>query len=503
MVPPKPFFPEFTMRGSLALKILFCLIASLTTSVCHSGSIQQETYQMLGNICQQKKAQLLNYLDNVKKTADAIRTDHVMIGFFLLKNKYFLFQQQNRPSDELARTIEALKQRINEYYLCRYRLFYDILFINRDGDIFYTIRKQEDYHQNIFEGELAETDLAHQLKNYPEQTFVDYQYYDVSAEPSSFIVEPVVSNGAFAGWFVLQCSINKINNMFTYEEGLGKTGEVFLVNEENYMLTDSRFYGDSSILKTTLSPKNIEAKFKEGSGNKIVQDYRGFTALSSFEICQIANSRWLLIAKIDEDEIITDHYQKRRKELRTDLIQLLEEKKIHPCADVAVDETPVVVDMDEFRKVADQKMIGTFGVSTCTAVVISFPERFAYLSHVSNLDKIYGGKTTDLTGHMLKQIKTFDIYKFERRQLQATIVANHFDSIMNAIDTLMEEGFFLSQIKFLYNGDAEYGRVLHDYMKNETCVMWLMNRNTGEHMCQCSSDVKPIGTLIKGLIGYN
>lgn len=479
-----------------------CLMCLLQTSLGLSGEIEGETYQRLDNIHRQKKAQLLNYLDNVKKSADAIRTDPVMEDFFDIKNKYYQLRKTKPASEGLVRTLETLKQKINEHYLNNYRLFYDILFINTAGEIFYTIRKQADYHKNIFRGAFSETALAQQLKEYPHETFVDYQYYDVSGEPSAFIVEPVIKDDRFMGWFVMQCTINKINNMFTHEKGLGMTGEVFLVNKENYMLTDSRFYGDSTILKRHLSRKNIEAKFKEQSGHKIVTDYRGFRALSSFEVCRIADSEWLLIAKIDEDEIITEQYKGRRDVLGRRLKDCLRKSAVRHCKGIPVSEKPVVVDMDEFRKVQKGEMIGTFGVSTSTAVIITFPERFAYLSHISNLDRIYGGNTTDLIGHMLKRIKIFDIYKYERRRLQATIVANHFESIMNAIDKLVEEGFFLSQIKFIYNGSAAYGRVLHDYMTNDTCVKWLMNRDTGEKVCQCASDVKSVGSLIKPVIGY-
>ncbi|MCF8083237.1 MAG: hypothetical protein K9M96_09090 [Deltaproteobacteria bacterium] len=479
-----------------------CLMCLLQTSLGLSGEIQGETYQRLDNIRRQKKAQLLNYLDNVKKSADAIRKDPVMEDFFDIKNKYYQLRKTKPASEGLVRTLEALKQKINEHYLNNYRLFYDILFINTAGEIFYTIRKQADYHKNIFRGALSETALAQQLEEYPHETFVDYQYYDVSGEPSAFIVEPVIKDGRFMGWFVMQCAINKINNMFTHEKGLGMTGEVFLVNKENYMLTDSRFYGDSTILKRHLSRKNIEAKFEEQSGHKIVTDYRGFRALSSFEVCRIADSEWLLIAKIDEDEIITEQYKGRRNVLGRRLKDRLRKSAVRHCKGNPVSEKPVVVDMDEFRKVQKGEMIGTFGVSTCTALIISFPERFAYMGHISPLDRIYGGKTTDLISHMLKRIKAFDIYKYERRRLQATIVANHCESIIETINALVEEGFFLSQIKFIYNGSAEYGRVLHDYMKNETCVKWLMNRDTGEKVCQCASDVKSVGSLIKPVIGY-
>ena len=148
------------------------------------------------------------------------------------------------------------------------------------------------------------------------------------------------------------------------------------------------------------------------------------------------------------------------------IIKRLGEEKARDCGTITNGSKLVIVDMDEFRKVSGREMICTFGVSTCTAVIVSYPERFSYMSHISNLDRIYGGDTTDLIDHILKRIKTFDIYKHEIRKLQFTVVANHFETIMNVVDRLVDEGVFLSQIKFMYNGDAQYATVLHDYPKN-------------------------------------
>ena len=56
----------------------------------------------------------------------------------------------------------------------------------------------------------------------------------------------------------------------------------------------------------------------------------------------------------------------------------------------------------------------TLGVSTCTAVIATYPGKFGYMAHVSPLDSVYGGNVTDLVGLITKKIKTYDIYKYER-----------------------------------------------------------------------------------------
>ncbi len=486
----------------IVLLIFFILTTFSTVSAFQGESIQEVAFQSLDKIREEKKQQLLTYLERLARNAAAISSDELMLEFFEIKSKYYRLKKSSPPPAELEQLIEGLKAAVRDRYLHDYLLFYDILFIDRNGDIFHTIRRQGDYHRNIFEGELAKTSLSRQLKSCPGQTFVDYELYIASDEPSAFFVEPFFKEGVLTGWFVLQFAINKINNMFTAEKGLGVTGEVFLVNRQQYMLTESRFSKNSSILNQHLSRENIEAKFRERSGHKVVVDYRGFRALTSFEVCTVGNSEWLLIAKIDASEIVTEQYRKKPEEFQRRMARAFQKQKIAPpCTPMRIESKVTAVDMDDFRKVDNEELLCTYGVSTCTAIIVTFPGKFAYMGHISNLDVAYGGNATDLVGHIFKRIKTFDIYEYERRKLMVTVIANHLDSVLQIIDKLVAQGLFLSQIKFLY-AESEYGNVLHDYLGNRTLVEWRLDKKTGRKISHCASSVDPVGEVVKTLIGY-
>jgi len=499
---PSKKLSKLTLRFVTPL-IFFLLINLNASSVSYGGIIQEETYKRLGQIRDEKKAQLSNYLEKIRSIANAIKSDSVMLEFFHIKQQFYQLQKTTRPPEALVRKIAKLKEGIQEHYIHNYIIFYDILFVGRSGDIFYTIRKQSDYHKNIFQGKLAETALAMELKNFPRQSFVDYRYYFVSDEPSAFLIVPVMKEKAISGWFIFQCAINNINHIFAQEKELGATGEVFLVNKQDCMLTDSRFYGYSTILKKHLSHENIAGKFKERMGQKIVVDYRGNRVLSSFEVYNILNEEWLLIAKINEDEIITNHYKKNRHILHPILVNAFEKEKPTYLDLMPISGQATIVDMDEFRKVNHNEKISTFGVSTCTAVIVSLPKKFAYVAHISNLDRIYGGQTTDLLSNIFKKIKTFDIYKYEIRDLRVILVANHCETVTKVIDLLVDEGIFLSQIKFMYNCRAKYANLLYDYTRNQTSVEWMIENESSNMFYQRASDVHSLGSLMQLIIHYS
>jgi hypothetical protein len=482
--------------------LILLAVAIYAPSASIGASIKEQTYQRLDKIREDKKRQLFAYLDGIVKNAHAIGSDEIMLAFFHIKKKYYRLKKSAPPPDAMKHLVEDLNKGVRSHYLNRYLSFYDILFVDGNGDIFHTIRRQGDYHKNIFEGELAKTSLAKQLKRNPGETFVDYEYYAVSDEPSAFFVEPVFKEGSLEGWFVLQCAINKINNMFTEEKNLGATGEAFLVNRHQYMLTESRFSKEPSTLNLHLSRENIEAKFREKSGHKLVTDYRGFRALTSFEVCHFGSGEWLLIAKIDEAEVVTEQYKKRKKELGRALVRGCEKRSLKPCDSMRIENKVVAVDMDEFRKVENNELICTYGVSTCTALIITFPGKFAYMGHISNLDVVYGGNSTDLIGHMFKRINTFDIYEYERRKLMVTVIANHSESILNIVDKLLAQGLLLSQIKFIHS-DSEYANVLHDYLNNQTLIEWCLDKKNNGKVNQYATDVFTLGEVAKPLIGYD
>jgi len=63
-----------------------------------------------------------------------------MTSFFVAKKEYYALMKDTVVPKQMVAQIEDLKQKIQYYYLLNYLNFYDILFIDTQGEIFYTIR---------------------------------------------------------------------------------------------------------------------------------------------------------------------------------------------------------------------------------------------------------------------------------------------------------------------------------------------------------------------------
>ncbi len=489
---------EATMKRTI---ILFGTIFffSLTSPVYANKSVRQWAFTRLNYARDEKTHQLKRYCVNVHEQATRIKNDEVMLNFFEVNDKYFSMDQNGSAPDELKRRIKKFRENIRNYYVTSYLSFYDILFINKAGDIFYTIRKEADYLDNIFTGELAKTQLSKHLSKSPQkEVFVDFQYYAPSDEPAAFFIEPAFKDGKHLGWFVMQHAVTKVNSLFTGTEQLGMTGETFLVNKEGYLLTESSFVGKATILKIQLNNKNIDKKFLKVKGNETVTDYRGFTALTSYGVFDFLGTQWLVVAKVDEAQVVTEHFQQHSKYYLEKIKNFLSKSVVNNKGTFPkYSEKVIMVDMDEFVKADHGELLKTIGVSTCTAVIATYPGKFGYMAHISPYDKMYDGRATNLLGHIIKKIKVYDIYKFERQHVRFTVIARHFNSLNNIIDKLVSEGFLLSQINILHYPEAKCANVLFDYSNNLTYVEWIMGTDAQDKITQNVFYENNLGVIVK------
>ncbi|MDY6903073.1 MAG: cache domain-containing protein [Thermodesulfobacteriota bacterium] len=449
----------------------------------------------------EKVQQLRQFCERMHDLAQKAAVDESVINCFEVIRQYRALTGRSVPPQPLLEKIRQMKDTFNQYYIEHYFSFYDLLFVNLQGDIFYTIRKETDMNQNLFGPELAATPLGRCLAEKPEQgVFVDFHAYGPSAEPAAFFVEPVLRDGTHTGWIILQCAINKANTIFAWTEDLGKTGETFLVNQEGFMLTDSNFQGDSTVLKKHLDDRNIQAKFTEGEGHRTVTDYRGEICLTSFEVVNFMDTKWLVVAKVDKGEVVTRYFTRHRRYYGDRLLENLKKSPLPWSArniEFSTQKAVRRVDMDEFLKAGDGEYLQTQGVATCTGFIVTYPGRFAYLAHISPRDKVYSAASTNLLGQVLKKVESFDVRPFEKSGLTFVVVATHLNSMLPIIDKLIEEGYLLNQIQVMYNPQARSASIGYDCETNDLKVTWYPEKADKKQALHSMEDTCNAGAVIE------
>lgn len=236
--------------------------------------------------------------------------------------KYFEERQGDiAVLSEMAKTLKksgtdlsssAFFKKFKEFYG-----YYDLFLISPDGYVFYTVEKESDYRTNMISGKYSDTNLGaliKQVSSSGKYGMADFKPYAPSKnEPCAFIAQPVVDgDGKIEIIVALQLSLTSINMIMQQREGMGKTGETYLVGSDNLMRSDSFLdpvnhsvkasFANPSLgsVKTTATQKALSGQ----DGSQIITDYNGNSVLSSYSPITINDSKWAVIAEIDEAEIM-------------------------------------------------------------------------------------------------------------------------------------------------------------------------------------------------------
>jgi hypothetical protein len=221
--------------------------------------------------------------------------------------------------------------------------YYDIFLIDSEtGHIVYSVFKEVDYTTSLLTGPYKNTNFAQvfrEARSAPDKDFiklVDFESYDPSyTAPASFIATSIYDGDTKIGVLVFQMPIDKINSIMTgdkkwKEDGLGDSGETYLVGDDYKMRSISRFLIEDPVgyfneldrigynenisrkikrLNTTILLQDVKTDavmeaLRDKKDEKIVLDYRGVSVLSAYAKLEIQDVNWVICSDIDEAEVV-------------------------------------------------------------------------------------------------------------------------------------------------------------------------------------------------------
>jgi PAS domain S-box-containing protein len=221
--------------------------------------------------------------------------------------------------------------------------FYDLFLIDGSGHIVYTVAKETDLGTNLLDGPHQDSNLAAVFQAAQHDYLggsvhvVDFSSYAPSyGEPASFIAVPVVDGAWLLGVLAFQLPVGEVDEVMTSNQdwqidGLGESGESYLVGPDFRMRSNSRFFledpqgfldaaeesgapadvireirdfGTTILIQEVRSQATIAALDGE-TATTTTEDYRGVEVLSSYAPLNIEGVQWAILSEIDADEAFT------------------------------------------------------------------------------------------------------------------------------------------------------------------------------------------------------
>jgi methyl-accepting chemotaxis protein len=198
--------------------------------------------------------------------------------------------------------------------------YYDIFLIDDEtGHILYSVFKEVDFATSLKDGPYSDSGLAaayRQALSDKENTpprFIDFTKYAPSYDaPAGFIATPVYSEGKRVGVLAFQFPIDRLNAIMLERDGMGETGETYLVGEDGLMRSDSYLNPDElSVVASFANPETgsvdtpaVQQALAGDSGETVIEDYRGQPVFSAFRPLMVGGLNWALLAEIDQSEAL-------------------------------------------------------------------------------------------------------------------------------------------------------------------------------------------------------
>ncbi|PCJ18063.1 MAG: hypothetical protein COB02_05990 [Candidatus Cloacimonadota bacterium] len=193
----------------------------------------------------------------------------------------------------------------------------NIFFIEaKSGNIVYSMLKNPDFATSLTDGPYSETNLAELFEevnelDQGEVSFIDFNtYLPINNKPAGFVASPIFEGEKRLGVLVFQILIDKFSELVGEREGLGETGETYLVGSNKLMRSESLFDKENkNIINSFLKPEkeaietlSVEAALMGIEGTEIVRNYVDGLVLSVYSSIAFGEENWAIISEMSVNE---------------------------------------------------------------------------------------------------------------------------------------------------------------------------------------------------------
>ena len=238
---------------------------------------------------------------------------------FISNNEHSLgdkHQLDNPGDDSTYSQIHAIIHPVIRNFLETFG-YYDIFLVDPDsGDIIYSVFKELDFSTSLLDGPYAETNFGEVFRKANTMAagqiaFSDYRQYVPSYDaPASFIGSPIYDDDQKIGVLIFQMPLDRITEVMAVRDGLGESGESYLVGMDHLMRSDAFLDENHSVVNSFRNPEKgelhnpaIDEALIGNSGIMTTSDYRQVSVLSAYMPVNISEGVvWGMEAKIDVEE---------------------------------------------------------------------------------------------------------------------------------------------------------------------------------------------------------
>lgn len=318
------------------MTIFFCLVCILSVA---SSSIYQTkkalldlSVEQLSSMSKVISTKTSDYFNEITIYTDILSKDRLIEGLFIAFEGSFYGGAFSSDKDQQIMTAnyqanyktygERVKSMVHNYKLN------SIFLISINGQILMNSNVDNGYHflgRNLLKGELKDSALAKcytdaMASKNGEKFFADFAFYKTSDDIHSFLCQKSfaefnhadegINKGDTLGVIVTEIDQALISGFLSLREGMGETGQMFLVGNDqklrsNKFLNSEKFNVKNSITNNiSIDSKTVIAALEGKNGFDTILNMQGKEVLSVYSPLSVFGQKWAFIAEKSVPEIL-------------------------------------------------------------------------------------------------------------------------------------------------------------------------------------------------------
>ncbi|WP_300519433.1 methyl-accepting chemotaxis protein [Aliiroseovarius sp.] len=188
--------------------------------------------------------------------------------------------------------------------------YYDVFLFDIEGNLVYSVFKESDYATNMFTGVWRDTGLARAYRAANElpdgqYAFEDYAPYGPSFNaPASFLAAPLFDRqGKRVGVLAFQLPTEIASAVINQANGLGETGEAYLVGPDGLLRSNSRFSDEVLVGKVEAGTEAARRALAGETGVFESLGRNGRPVIASYQPIEVFGQTWAVVVEQDQAEV--------------------------------------------------------------------------------------------------------------------------------------------------------------------------------------------------------
>jgi len=302
------------------------------------ATLRQAAFEKLKTVQEIKIAQIETYFKQCVNDITVLSVN-ATVGEAL--ETYALLPDADGAIDEVVYdTYEKIRfwdsfQQIKKIYK-----YDDLMLVTKEGVLVYALSRETNLGKNLLTGPLKDTPLSHTFqKGLKKVTISDFAPYPPSGnQPISFIAAPISRHGKIEGVLILKVNTKTINQIAQRRQGMGETGETYLVGRYNDQISlRSDLQVKWAKFGETQTGEDIDKAFSGQSGSMVKLNSTENIEIVQYDPLKIDNLDWAMITTMSLEEVIApklmgedeDNFAKFVKQYNYEDLLL-----IHPLGDI-------------------------------------------------------------------------------------------------------------------------------------------------------------------------